>query len=95
MPFFVALPLAPLPLAPLPLALLLVPLLLAATAWMDRLEPEPRGNLVAAFAWGAGVAALFALLASSFSACSGAAGPSSTARPTASCTPRWWASASQ
>jgi protease PrsW len=51
-PFFVALPLALLP----------VPLLLSAVLWMDRLEPEPRGNLVAAFAWGAGVAALFALL---------------------------------
>ncbi|HSZ39655.1 MAG TPA: PrsW family intramembrane metalloprotease [Trebonia sp.] len=51
-PFFVALPLALLP----------VPLLLSAVLWMDRLEPEPRGNLVAAFAWGAGIAALFALL---------------------------------
>jgi protease PrsW len=51
-PFFVALPLALLP----------VPLLLAGVLWVDRLEPEPRGNLIAAFAWGAGVAALFALL---------------------------------
>lgn len=46
----------------LPFALLPVPLLLAAVLWVDRLEPEPRGNLVAAFAWGAGVAALLALL---------------------------------
>jgi RsiW-degrading membrane proteinase PrsW (M82 family) len=46
----------------LPLALLPVPMLLAAVLWVDRLEPEPRGALVFAFAWGAGIAALFALL---------------------------------
>ncbi|MCL2582230.1 MAG: PrsW family intramembrane metalloprotease [Streptosporangiales bacterium] len=46
----------------LPLAILPVPLLLAAVLWVDRLEPEPRGNLVFAFGWGAGIAALFALL---------------------------------
>jgi protease PrsW len=46
----------------LPLAILPVPLLLAGVLWVDRLEPEPRGNLVFAFAWGAGIAALFALL---------------------------------
>jgi protease PrsW len=46
----------------LPLAILPVPLLLAGVLWVDRLEPEPRGNLVFAFGWGAGVAALAALL---------------------------------
>jgi RsiW-degrading membrane proteinase PrsW (M82 family) len=46
----------------LPLALLPVPLLVAVVLWMDRLEPEPRANLVFAFGWGAGVAALLALL---------------------------------
>ena len=30
--------------------------------WMDRLEPEPRQNLAFAFAWGAGIAALAALV---------------------------------
>jgi RsiW-degrading membrane proteinase PrsW (M82 family) len=52
---------APLALA-LPLALLPVPLLVVVVLWMDRLEPEPRGNLVFAFGWGAGVAALAALV---------------------------------
>lgn len=51
-PFFVALPLALLP----------VPLLVAVVLWVDRLEPEPRGNLAFAFGWGAGIAALLALL---------------------------------
>ena len=46
----------------LPLALLPVPLLVAGVLWMDRLEPEPRSNLVFAFGWGAGVAALAALI---------------------------------
>jgi len=46
----------------LPLALLPVPLLVAVVLWMDRLEPEPPGNLVFAFGWGAGVAALVALI---------------------------------
>jgi RsiW-degrading membrane proteinase PrsW (M82 family) len=46
----------------LPLALLPVPLLVAAVLWVDRLEPEPRANLVFAFGWGAGIAALLALL---------------------------------
>jgi protease PrsW len=46
----------------LPLAILPVPLLLAAVLWVDRLEPEPRGNLIFAFAWGAGISALVALL---------------------------------
>src|SRR5580765_5031338 len=44
----------------LPLALLPVPLLIALVLLLDRLEPEPRGNLVLCFAWGAGVAALLA-----------------------------------
>ena len=42
------------------LALLPVPLLVAVVLLLDRLEPEPRGNLVLCFAWGAGVAALLA-----------------------------------
>jgi protease PrsW len=46
----------------LPLALLPVPLLVALVLWVDRLEPEPRGALMFAFAWGAGIAALFALI---------------------------------
>jgi protease PrsW len=46
----------------LPLALLPVPLLVGVVLWMDRLEPEPRGNLIFAFGWGAGIAALLALL---------------------------------
>ena len=44
----------------LPLALLPVPLLVGCVLLLDRLEPEPRANLVLAFAWGAGVAALLA-----------------------------------
>ena len=46
----------------LPLALVPVPLLIAVILFLDRLEPEPRANLVFAFIWGAGVAALFAAL---------------------------------
>jgi RsiW-degrading membrane proteinase PrsW (M82 family) len=46
----------------LPLALLPVPLLVSVVLWMDRLEPEPRANLVFAFGWGAGIAALSALI---------------------------------
>jgi RsiW-degrading membrane proteinase PrsW (M82 family) len=46
----------------LPLALLPVPLLIAVVLWVDRLEPEPRETLVFAFGWGAGIAALFALI---------------------------------
>jgi RsiW-degrading membrane proteinase PrsW (M82 family) len=52
---------APLALA-LPLALLPVPLLVVVVLWTDRLEPEPPGNLAFAFGWGAGVAALAALV---------------------------------
>jgi protease PrsW len=44
----------------LPLALLPVPFLVGCVLLLDRLEPEPRVNLVLAFAWGAGVAALLA-----------------------------------
>src|SRR5215470_12885979 len=44
------------------LALLPVPLLVAVVLLLDRLEPEPRANLVLCFAWGAGVAALFAAI---------------------------------
>jgi protease PrsW len=46
----------------LPLALLPVPLLITVVLWVDRLEPEPRSNLVFAFGWGAGIAALSALI---------------------------------
>jgi protease PrsW len=46
----------------LPLALLPVPLLVALVLWVDRLEPEPRRNLAFAFGWGAGIAALTALI---------------------------------
>jgi RsiW-degrading membrane proteinase PrsW (M82 family) len=46
----------------LPLALLPVPLLIALVLWMDRLEPEPKANLAFAFLWGAGIAALAALV---------------------------------
>ncbi len=46
----------------LPLALLPVPLLVALILLLDRLEPEPRGNLVLCFVWGAGVAALLAAI---------------------------------
>ena len=44
------------------LALLPVPLLIALVLLLDRLEPEPRGNLALCFAWGAGVAALLAAI---------------------------------
>jgi protease PrsW len=44
----------------LPLALLPVPFLIGCVLLLDRLEPEPRINLILAFAWGAGVAALLA-----------------------------------
>ncbi|GAA3030838.1 PrsW family intramembrane metalloprotease [Streptosporangium longisporum] len=50
----------------LALALAPVPVLLAAVLALDRIEPEPRGNLVFAFAWGAGVAVLFAGVINSF-----------------------------
>ncbi|MFG1710205.1 PrsW family intramembrane metalloprotease [Nonomuraea sp. M3C6] len=42
------------------LALAPVPLLLAAVLALDRMEPEPRSNLIFAFAWGAGIAVLIA-----------------------------------
>ena len=46
----------------LPLALLPVPLLILVVLWADRLGPEPRQHLAFAFAWGAGIAALAALV---------------------------------
>src|SRR5215472_14205257 len=46
--------------APFLIALLLA--LLPVLLLLDRLEPEPRGNLVLCFAWGAGVAALLAAI---------------------------------
>jgi RsiW-degrading membrane proteinase PrsW (M82 family) len=42
------------------LAIAPVPLLLAAVLGLDRMEPEPRSNLIFAFAWGAGIAVLVA-----------------------------------
>ncbi|GLW08340.1 hypothetical protein Misp01_34700 [Microtetraspora sp. NBRC 13810] len=42
------------------LAIAPVPLLLAAVLGLDRMEPEPRSNLLFAFAWGAGIAVLVA-----------------------------------
>jgi RsiW-degrading membrane proteinase PrsW (M82 family) len=51
-PFFIALPLALVP----------VPLLVAVVLFVDRLEPEPRINLVFAFVCGAGIAAVAAAL---------------------------------
>jgi len=45
----------------LTLALLPIPALLAGILALDRLEPEPPGNLVFVFGWGAGVAALIGL----------------------------------
>lgn len=53
--FFIALGLAVAP----------VPLLLAGVLALDRLEPEPRTNLIFAFAWGAGIAVLVAGLLNS------------------------------
>lgn len=49
----------------LPFALLPVPLLVALVLLVDRLEPEPRANLAFAFIWGAGVAALVAVIINS------------------------------
>jgi protease PrsW len=46
----------------LPFALLPVPLFVSLVLLLDRLEPEPRAHLSFAFLWGAGVAALFALI---------------------------------
>ncbi|MEV6863120.1 PrsW family intramembrane metalloprotease [Streptosporangium subroseum] len=48
------------------LALAPVPVLLAAVLALDRMEPEPRSNLIFAFAWGAGVAVLVAGVINSF-----------------------------
>src|SRR5207245_2264920 len=49
----------------LPVALVPVPLLIALVLLVDRLEPEPRANLIFAFVWGAGVAALVAVVINS------------------------------
>ena len=46
----------------LPLALAPVPLLVGVVLFIDRLEPEPRLNLIFGFLWGAGIAALFAII---------------------------------
>jgi protease PrsW len=51
-PFFLALPLALLP----------VPILVGGILFVDRLEPEPKGDMAFTFLWGAGVAALLALI---------------------------------
>jgi protease PrsW len=51
-PFFIALPLALLP----------VPILVGLILLVDRLEPEPKGDMAFTFLWGAGVAALLALI---------------------------------
>ncbi|WP_418961413.1 PrsW family intramembrane metalloprotease [Streptomyces tritici] len=48
------------------LAVLPVPLLLAAFRWLDRVDPGPWKNLIFAFAWGAGAAALMAFTANTF-----------------------------
>ncbi|MGW2245918.1 PrsW family glutamic-type intramembrane protease [Streptomyces hirsutus] len=48
------------------LAVLPVPLLVAAFRWLDRVAPGPWRNLVFSFAWGAGAAALMAIVANSF-----------------------------
>ena len=45
-----------------PFALLPVPLLIALVLFVDRLEPEPKVNLIFAFTWGAGVATLVAVI---------------------------------
>jgi protease PrsW len=51
-PFFIALPLALLP----------VPILVGGILLVDRLEPEPKGDMAFTFLWGAGTAALLALI---------------------------------
>ncbi|QKW10991.1 PrsW family intramembrane metalloprotease [Streptomyces sp. NA04227] len=50
------------------LAVVPVPLLFAAFRWLDRVQPGPWRDLVFAFGWGAGAAALIAILANSFAA---------------------------
>jgi protease PrsW len=44
------------------LALVPLTIVLIGVSWIDRWEPEPRGNLAFAFLWGAGFAVLAALL---------------------------------
>lgn len=48
------------------LAVFPVPVLVAGFCWLDRIDPEPRRNLLFAFAWGACAATLVALLANGF-----------------------------
>ncbi|GHD66215.1 hypothetical protein A6A28_35875 [Streptomyces sp. CB03578] len=48
------------------LAVLPVPPLLAAFGWVGRAAPRPRAELLFCFGWGAGAAALIAILANSF-----------------------------
>ena len=50
----------------LALAVLPVPLLVGTFLWIDRVEPQPRRNLVFAFSWGACAATLVAILANGF-----------------------------
>jgi protease PrsW len=50
----------------LALAVLPVPLLVGTFLWIDHVEPQPRRNLVFAFAWGACAATLVAILANGF-----------------------------
>jgi protease PrsW len=44
------------------LALVPLAIVLAGVSWIDRWEPEPKGNVAFAFLWGAGLAVLIALL---------------------------------
>jgi RsiW-degrading membrane proteinase PrsW (M82 family) len=48
------------------LAVLPVPLVLGAFLWVDRVNPEPPGNLVFCFAWGSCAATLVAIIANSW-----------------------------
>ncbi|MEU2792571.1 PrsW family intramembrane metalloprotease [Streptomyces sp. NPDC007100] len=50
------------------LAVFPVPILIAGFCWLDRIDPEPRRNLVFAFAWGACAATLVAILANGYTA---------------------------
>jgi RsiW-degrading membrane proteinase PrsW (M82 family) len=52
-------------LAGIALALVPLPVYLLLALWIDRYEPEPRALLVRAFLWGAGPAALIALIVNS------------------------------
>ena len=52
----------------LALAVLPVPLLIGTFFWIDRVEPQPWGHRIFAFAWGSCAATLIAILANSFAA---------------------------